>query len=130
MTRYDSSVLIDYLDGADAAVRYIEAQHDQRAVAPPLVLFEVYQGEIHKSRSADFDAVEGVLEWVTIVDEPRDMARSAAELQNELAGDGSPLSARDAFIAGAAMGLNETLAVSDTDFDVQGITEQIDVDFV
>jgi len=67
MTLYDSSVLIDYLDGVDEAVDYVVDHPDKRAIAPPLVLFEVYQGEVFNSGPADFDAVDGVLGWVTIV---------------------------------------------------------------
>ncbi|WP_255192942.1 hypothetical protein [Natronobeatus ordinarius] len=55
MTVYDSSVLIDCLDGVDEAVTYVDDHLDERAVAPPLVLFEGYQGEVFKSGPADFD---------------------------------------------------------------------------
>lgn len=130
MTLYDSSVLIDYLDGDEAAVQYVEAHIDERAVAPPLVVFEVYQGEVFKSGAADFDAVEDALDWLSVVDETSDLARAAAELQDELQRRGEPLAARDAFIAGTAKGLDERLAVADSDFDVEGITDILDVDFV
>ena len=49
MTLYDSSVLIDYLDGDEAVVEYVQARCEERALAPPLVLFEVYQGEVFKT---------------------------------------------------------------------------------
>lgn len=130
MTLYDSSVLIDYLDGDEEAVAYVETHSDERAVAPPLVLFEVYQGEVFKTGPADFDAVDRSLGWLTVVDETAALARAAGELQNELHERGEPLAARDAFIAGAAMGLDERLAVADSDFDVDGVTEVLDVDFV
>lgn len=130
MTLYDSSVLIDYLDGDEDAVAYVETHLDEHAVAPPLVLFEVYQGEVFKTGPADFDAVDRALRWLTVVDETAALARAAGELQNELHERGEPLAARDAFIAGAAMGLDERLAVADSDFDVDGITDVIDVDFV
>lgn len=130
MTLYDSSVLIDYLSGTDSAVEYVTSKADERALAPPLVLFEIYQGEIFKSGPADFDAVDGALEWLTIVEETGALARASAELQNELAEDGTPLAARDAFIAGAALHFDESLAVADTDFDVPGLSEHLDVDFV
>lgn len=130
MTLYDSSVLIDYLDGTDEAVTYVDEHLDERAVAPPLVLFEVYQGEVFKSGSSNFAAVDGALEWVSIVDETAAFARTAGELQDELRKRGEPLAARDAFIAGTAKHLGERLAVSDSDFDVEGITSELDVDFV
>jgi predicted nucleic acid-binding protein len=130
MTLYDSSVLIDYLDGDDDAVAYVQSHLDERAVCPALVLYEVYQGEVFKSGSADFGAVDDALEWITVVEENGDLARAAAELQAALVRDGTPLAARDAFIAGAASALDETLAVSDADFDVDGIGEHLDLDFV
>jgi len=130
MTLYDSSVLIDYLSGTDEAVEYVTSKAEERALAPPLVLFEVYQGEVFKSGPADFDAVDDALEWLTVVEETPALARASAHLQNELAETGRPLAARDAFIAGAAMHFDEPLAVADTDFDVPGITDQLDVDFV
>jgi len=103
---------------------------DERAVAPPLVMFEVYQGEVFKSEAADFDAVDRALGWLTVVDGAGELARAGAELRNELRARGDPLAARDAFIAGAAMGLDERLAVADSDFDVEGITDVLAVDLV
>lgn len=130
MTVYDSSVLISYLDGEDAAVNYVKTHLDERAVAPSLVLFEVYQGEVFKSGPSNFDAVDGALEWLDVVDGIEDVSRAAAELQDELSNDGTPLAARDAFIAGAAKSLGESLAVADSDFDVEGLTNHVDVDFI
>lgn len=130
MTLYDSSVLIDYLSGRAPTVRYVESHAETRAVAPPLVLFEVYQGEVFKSGPADFDAVDDALDWVTVVESTRDYARTAAQLQNELRRTGSVLTARDAFVAGTAKRLDERLAVSDADFDVDGISDTIAIDFV
>lgn len=130
MTVYDSSVIIEYLDGSPTAVEYVEAHFDERAVAPPLVAFEVYQGEVFRSGPADFDAVDSALEWVTIVDETPELARAAAELQNELHQQGEVLTARDAFIAGTARGLGDSLVVADSDFDIDGLTAVLDVDFL
>jgi tRNA(fMet)-specific endonuclease VapC len=130
MTVYDSSVLIEYLDGNPAVVEYVEAHFDERAVAPPLVAFEVYQGEVFKSGPADFDAVDSALEWVTIVDETPKLARAAAELQNELHQQGQVLTARDAFIAGTARGLGDSLVVADSDFEIEGLTAVLDVEFL
>jgi len=130
MTLYDSGVLIEYLDGDERAIEYVQAHLDERAVAPPLVMFEVYQGEVFKSGPAEFDAVEGALEWLTVVDETAGMARAAGELQASLQESGKTLAARDAYIAGAAVELDERLAVADEDFDVDGITGYLSVDFL
>lgn len=124
---YDSSVLIDYLDGVESAVSYVEDHSDERAVAPSLVLFEIYQGEVFKSGESDFEAVDGALGWVHVVDETPEVARRAAELQDSLKRDGDALTARDAFIVGAADALDERLVVTDSDFDVDGIDDVLDV---
>jgi len=126
---YDSSVLIDYLDGRDSAVEYIESHLDERAVAPQLVLFEVYQGEVFKSGPANFDAVDGALGWLTPVETSAGFARAGAQVQAELDRRGAVLSARDAFIAGAAVALDEPLAVADDDFDVAGLEGVLDIEF-
>jgi predicted nucleic acid-binding protein len=130
MTLYDSSVLIDYLDGVDEAVEGVTRNAGERAVAPLLVLFEVYQGEVYRSAGTDLNAVDGALEWLTVVDGSARFARGAAELQDELRRRGTPLAARDAFVAGTARGLGESLAVSDSDFDVAGLREVVDLTVV
>jgi tRNA(fMet)-specific endonuclease VapC len=126
---YDSSVLIDYLDGRDAAVEYIESHLDERAVAPQLVLFEVYQGEVFKSGPTNFDAVDGALGWLAPVETSAGFARAGAQVQAELDRRGEVLSARDAFIAGAAVALDERLVVADDDFDTAGLRSLLDVEF-
>ncbi|RLM50931.1 PIN domain-containing protein [Halorubrum sp. Atlit-28R] len=130
MTLYDSSVLIDYLAGRSSAVEYVESHADERAVAPPLVLFEVYQGEVFKSGATDLGAVDEALDWIDVIDTSAAVAREAAVLQDALRDRGDPLAARDAFIAGAAVAQDERLAVSDTDFNVDGIRDAPDFDFV
>ncbi|MFC7185339.1 PIN domain-containing protein [Halorubrum yunnanense] len=130
MTVYDSSVLIDYLAGRDAAVEYVHERADEPANAPPLVLFEVYQGEVFRSGSTDFDAVDDALDWVQIADTSPTVAREAAVLQDALRDRGDPLAAREAFIAGTAVALNERLTVSDADFDVDGLRDVLDLDLV
>jgi hypothetical protein len=130
MVLYDSSVLIDYLDGVDAAVNYAETHADERAVTVPLVLFEIYQGEVYKSGAADFDAVDDALDWLMIADESAGFARDSAELLAFVASRGSPLAARDAYIAGAAASLDERLVASDTDFDTDVLREKLPVDLL
>ena len=130
MTLYDSSVLIDYLAGRDAAVEYVASHVDERAVAPPLVLFEVYQGEVFKTGPTDLDAVDEALTWLNVIETSAATARAAAALQDELRTEGESLAARDAYIAGSAALRDERFVVADADFDADGITGTLDVDFV
>ena len=67
---------------------------------------------------------------MTVVEEPGELARAAGELQDSLQRSGEPLSARDAFVAGTAIGLGERFVVVDSDFDVPGLTDVLDVDFL
>lgn len=130
MTVYDSSVLIDFLDGAHGAVSYVESHVDDRSLTPPLALFEIYQGEVFKAGPADFEGIDRALGWLTVVEVNATLARAAAELQAELRRQGATLAARDAYIAGAAYGLGEPFAVSDADFDTDELTDLIEIDFV
>ena len=130
MTLYDSSVVIDYLAGQSAAVEYVSTHSGDTAHILPLALFEVYQGEVFKSGPADFAAVDDALSWLTVVDETAAIARAAGELQDALRTDGTPLAARDGFIAGAAVARDERLVVADSDFDVPGLGARISIELI
>ncbi|MBS1263089.1 MAG: tRNA(fMet)-specific endonuclease VapC [Methanonatronarchaeales archaeon] len=130
MTLYDSSILIDYLNGDGDALDYIEDHIYERAVTVPLVKFEVYQGEVFKNGPTDLRSVDNALKWLTVVDETPKMSRTAAELQDHLRKMGEPLTARDAYIAGAAKELNERLAATDSDFDAEGLRGILETDVI
>jgi predicted nucleic acid-binding protein len=88
---------------------------------------EVYQGEVYRSDGTDLDAVDRALGWLTVVDGADRFARSAAELQAELRRRGSPLAARDAYVAGTAPAVDEPLVVSDSDFETDALRETVDL---
>lgn len=128
MVLYDSSALIDYLDGDDAVVDYVSAHVDERTVTIPLVAFEVYQGEVYRSDGTDFDAVAEALSWLDVVAVDGVGARRAAELLASLHDAGVPLAARDAFIAGIAHARDERLVATDSDFENDALAEYVPVD--
>lgn len=130
MVLYDASVLIDYLAGDEDVVAYVERHASQRSITVPLVLYEIYEGEIFRSETTDFDALDGRLGWLTVATTDRHVARAAGEIQNELEATGAYLAPRDAFVAGAARVLNESLATRDSDFDVATLREYVDVDLI
>lgn len=130
MVLYDSSVLIDYLAGVEYAVDYTESHANEPAVTIPIAMYEVFQGEVFKRGTPDFDAVVGALEWVNVETVEADVARTAAELQAKLARDGSPMGARDAYIAGAAAYLDHRLVASDADFEPAATTGGLAVELV
>jgi len=130
MVLYDSSLLIDYLDGDDAAVEYVKEHSDGAAVTVPLVMFEVYQGEVFKPGESDFDGLESALSWVEVIEEKASYAREAAELQEKMKDAGKPLSAREIYVAGAASAANEKLVATDSDFGVPMLRGAIPVEIV
>ena len=127
MGLYDSSALIEYLDGNETVVEYISAHADERAITVPLVAFEVYQGEVYRTGPTDFDGVENALQWLEVVETTARDARQAAAVLSRVHDAGAPLAARDAFIAGTAAANDETLVATDTDFDTEALRQEIDL---
>lgn len=127
MVCYDASVLIDYLAGDEDVLAFVERRADANPVTVPLVLYEIYEGEIFRPGQGDFDALESRLDWLHVVDSTRRFARQAAEVQAALESEGAYLAPRDAYVAGAARALNEPLATRDGDFDEDAVRAHVDV---
>lgn len=131
MTCYDSSFLIDYLDGDEAALEYAEEHADETATAPHLVLYEVYLGELYTHGDPDFDRVSDALTWITPIREHGPaFGRHAAALMDRFMDNGSPLGVRDGYVAAVAWSRDERLVTRDGDFDVPAVQDAIDVDVV
>jgi len=131
MTLYDSSVLIDYLDGDPEVVEYAKAHATEEAKTTHLALYEVYLGELYTEGDPNFDTVEGALSWVSAINyESVRSSRRAAELMARLHEAGSSLSFRDGYIAAAAWEMQELLVTRDADFDVPALREEIDVELI
>lgn len=130
MTVYDSSVLIDYLDGDGDVVAYATAHADEPAHAPHLVLYEIYLGELHTEGAPDFDRVSDALQWVTPIQPGSAFGKRAAELLGRLQEGGSPLGFRDGYVAAAAWSTSERLVTRDADFDEAAVRDEIDVEVV
>lgn len=130
MVLYDASVLIDYLAGDADVVGYVERHATDRSVTIPLVLYELYEGEIFRAETTDFDALDGRLGWLDVVETDRHVARAAGDLQTELEATGAYLAPRDAFVAGAARALNEPLATRDADFEEDSLRDHVTVDLL
>ena len=131
MTLYDSSVLIDYLDGDQEVVAYAENNADEEAKAVHLALYEVYLGELYTEGDPNFDAVEDALSWITAVSyQSTKSSRRAAELMARLQTTGHSLAFRDGYIATAAWEMQEPLVTRDADFDIPALREEIDVEVI
>jgi len=127
MALYDSSAIIDYLDGDEDVVEYISINAGKRAITIPLVMFEVYQGEIHRSDETDLNGLDRAVQWLQVVDSGHSDARRAAAVLDSLRDAGEPLAARDALIAGTAAARDEVLVATDADFDSDALRREIDV---
>jgi predicted nucleic acid-binding protein len=127
---YDSSFLIDYLDGDTAVLTYADEHAAERPRTVHLVLYEVYLGELN-TREKNLARVEKALQWVEPISTQRaNFGRRAAELMRRLEGSGARLSFRDGYIAAAAWSHDERLVTRDRDFDTQPLREKITVEIV
>jgi predicted nucleic acid-binding protein len=128
MTLYDSSFLIDYLDGDQEVVTYATEHAAEQAKTTQLALYEVYLGELYTDGDPDFDALDDALEWVQPVarEGPR-FGRRAAELMARLHDAGSSLAYRDGYIAASAWATDDTLVTRDSGFDTPALRDEIDV---
>ena len=126
MVLLDASVLIDYLAGDDPVISFLESHVADSLSTIRLVAFEVYQGEVFKPTPADFDELDDRLRWLTVRSVPAETPRVAAELQVDLQQNGATLAPRDAYIAGAAIAMNEPLAYRDEDFDIDALDGKLE----
>lgn len=126
MTFLDSSVVIDYLDGRDAAVEYLDSQSPPYLTSPVCV-YEVLAGEVFSTGPTDVERARRDFGHVETVPFTEEVAIEAARLQAELLSQGDPLSPRDLFVAAGARWSGETLAVSDGDFDTEGLRRHLSV---
>lgn len=75
MVLFDSSALIDYLDGDESVVTFVSTYAEGLAITLPLVAFEVYQGEIYRLGETDLSALDDALRWLQVIQSDRSDAR-------------------------------------------------------
>ena len=127
MNCYDSSFVIDYLDGEDATLDYLEANDEPHHV-PAVVLFELFQGELFSEGRPQFERLRHRLGWAEIAPFDEETAVHTGRLLDELADRGRALQPRDAMIAGTAHRLGATLVSSDEDLTNPDVSDVIDVE--
>lgn len=122
MAFLDSSAIIDYLDGVEHVVEFVDDQ--SHLLTSSICVYEVLHGEVLSRGEADvmgarqnFGRVEAIVFNETI-------ALEAARMQDRLASSGEPMPVRDLLIAASARSTGDTLVVGDGDFDV-GVLDQI-----
>jgi predicted nucleic acid-binding protein len=119
----DSSFLVDYARGDDAAIAYLAAHDEEVIGASTVVLSELYRGLMITRDMAREEAMSKY-EWVEAVPFTNETAAEAAEIDVELRADGEMMNKSDVYIAGTARSLGVPLVVGDDHF---GAVEGLDV---
>ena len=125
MTFLDSSVIIDYLDGVEEVVEFVDEQ--PVLVTSSICIYEVLAGEVFSAGETDLIGARENFGRVTGLDFSEEVAFEAARMQNRLLESGTPMSPRDVMIAATARSEGTELVVSDADFDTEGLHEILSV---
>jgi predicted nucleic acid-binding protein len=120
----DSSFLIDYARGDDAAIAYLAAQDDDQIGASTIVLSELYRGLLI-TQDTTREAAMSKYEWVEPVPFTNDAAAEAADIYAELRANGEMINKSDIYVAGTARNLGVPLVVADNDF---GAVNDLDIE--
>jgi len=115
--RVDSSFLIDYARGDDAAIEYLAAHDSEEIGAPTIVLSELYRGLMITQEMTQAEAMSKY-EWVQPVPFTNETAAEAADIYVSLRADGEMINKSDIYIAGTARSLGVPLVAGDTHFAV------------
>lgn len=122
MIAVDTSFLLDYLDGLEAAADYLEANEDTPFFVPSLVSFEVYRGAARTGGREAVDRVISGLDWLDPLPLDEAAAREAALIEAELLDSGTRINLGDTLIAGVCRHHGATILTRDSHFDrVEGL---------
>jgi hypothetical protein len=125
VTFLDSSVIIDYLDGVEEVVEFVNEQ--PTLVTSSICIYEVLAGEVFSAGETDLIGARENFGRVTALDFSEEVAFEAARMQNRLLESGTPMSPRDLMIAATARSEGKELVVSDADFDTEGLRELLSI---
>jgi len=117
MIVFDTSFLLDYLDGVDATREFLETHEDKPFFAPALALFEVYRGAARTGGRDQIEQAVSGLDWVEPLPLTDATAREAALIEAELLDDGNPINLGDTLIAGICRHNGGRIVTRDDHFD-------------
>jgi len=117
MILFDTSFLIEYLDGAERTRAFLDANEGRPFFAPSLVLFEVYRGVTRTGGEVRLDAVQDRLAWLEPIPLDAGSAREAARIEAELLDAGQPINLGDVLVAGVCRHHGSLLVTDDDHFD-------------
>lgn len=125
MAFLDASVIIDYLDGVDHVVEYVDRQTN--LFTSSLCLYEVLEGEVRSQGETDVIGTRQAFGRVEVIEFNEQLALEAARMQDELTNNGSPMPVYDLLIAASARSTGDVLAVVDDNFDADSLSGFVDV---
>lgn len=117
MIALDTSFLLDYLDGADAAREFLDGRESVPLFAPSLSLFETYRGGARAVGPEGVARIAESLDWVEPLPLTAPAAREAATIEAELLDAGQPVNMGDLLIAGVCRHHGARLVTRDAEFD-------------
>jgi predicted nucleic acid-binding protein len=117
MIVFDTSFLIDYLDGVESTVEFLDENENKPFFAPSLVLFEVYRGAARTGGRNQMEEVATGLDWVEPLPFEEPAAREAALIEAELISAGEQINLGDTIIAGVCRQNGARIVTRDSHFD-------------
>jgi len=117
MIAVDTSFLLDYLDGVEAAGDYLKSHQDTPFFVPSLVLFEVYRGAARTDGREGIDRVISALDWLDPLPLDEAAAREAALIEAELLDSGNRINLGDTLIGGICRHHGAAILTRDSHFE-------------
>jgi len=122
MIAFDTSFLLDYLDGVEATAEFLAGHEEKPFFAPSLALFEVYRGAARTGGSEGIERVASALEWAEPLPLEDAAAKEAALIEAELLDAGERVNLGDTLIAGVCRHNGARIVTRDKHFDrVEGL---------
>jgi len=115
MTFLDTSVIIDYLEGVDSVVTFVDDQ--DTLFTASICVYEVLEGEVFGPGKTDVFQTRQAFGRIQALDFTESIAIEAANLQANLLDAGTPVSPRDTMIAATAQSTGDILVTADDDFE-------------
>jgi len=117
MIAFDTSFLLDYLDGDPAAAAYLEEHQNKPFYAPALALFEVYRGAARASGREEVNHAVSGLDWLDPLPLDDPAAQEAALIEAELLDSGERVNLGDTLIAGVCRHHGARVVTRDDHFE-------------
>lgn len=127
MTFLDSSVIIDYLDGVEDVVAFVDEETTSPYLTSTICVHEVLMGPVKSRRRTNLTDERDAFDWVRSLSLDETIAVEANRMQDELTSAGVEMPTRDVLIAATARSTGDTLIAADSDFDTGPLEQFLDV---